>query len=217
MSLLLLPSRPPDGSVDLSFGRVTHFSDDPETWPAELRLRGFTYDTLENDSVDVRSRLRWLRLHSGGYVPGIYDQLAAAYRHAGRVEASRKVSIAKQKQRRRELNSFGKAWNSLLYVTVGYGYRTWWAGLWLLGLLTVGSTVFAGAYPDSIVPAAGVVPSFQPVAYTMDVLMPLIDLGQKKTWIPRGAAMIWSWLLTGSGWLLTTAVVAGLTNSLKRD
>lgn len=217
MNLLLLPSQPPDGVVDLSFARVTHFSDDPKTWPAKLRLRGFTYETLENDSVNVRSRLRWLELHDGGYTPGIYDQLATAYRQAGRVEASRIVSIAKQKRRRQELNPLGKAWNLLLYLTVGYGYRTWWAGLWLLGLLTVGSVVFAGAYPEHMVPTAGVVPSFQPVAYTMDVLVPLVDLGQKKTWIPRGAAMIWSWMLTGSGWLLTTAVIAGLTNALKRD
>lgn len=216
-NLLLLPDEPPNGAVDLSFARVTHFSDDQKTWPTKLRMREFNYETLENDSVNVRSRLAWLELHDGGYVPGIYDQLAIAYRHAGRVEAGRIVSIAKQKRRRRELTLFGKAWNLLLYVTVGYGYRTWLAGLWLLGLLTVGSVVFATAYPDSIVPATGVVPSFQPVAYTTDVLVPLVDLGQKKTWIPRGAAMIWSWILTGSGWLLTTAVVAGLTNALKRD
>jgi hypothetical protein len=217
VNLLLLPSQPPRGAVDLSFASATHFSDNPETWPAEFRLRGFTYETLENESVNVQARLRWLELHTGGYVPGIYDQLATAYRHAGRVEASRIVSIAKQKQRRRELSPFGKVWNWLLYVTVGYGYRTWWAGLWLLGLLTVGSVIFAGAYPDSMVPATGVVPPFQPVAYTMDVLVPLVDLGQKKAWIPVGTAMIWSWMLTGSGWLLTTAVVAGLTNAVKRD
>jgi hypothetical protein len=216
-NLALRPDQPPDGVVDLSFAKVAHFSDDPATWLASLRQRGFTYEILENDSVTVRSRLRWLELHDGGYVPGIYDQLAASYRHAGRVEAARTVSIAKQKRRRRELNPFGKAWNLLLYVTVGYGYRTWWAGLWLLGLLTLGSVVFAAAYPGGMVAATNVVPSFQPVAYTMDVLVPLVDLGQKKAWIPRGAAMVWSWLLTGSGWLLTTAVVAGLTNALKRD
>jgi hypothetical protein len=218
MSVSLLPSQPPDGLVDLSFGNVVHLSDDPETWPTRLRLRGFTYVTLENDSVNVQSRLRWLGLHDGGYAPGIYDQLATAYRQGGRVEASRTVSVAKQRRRRQELNPFGKAWNLLLYLTVGYGYRTWWAGLWLLGLLTIGSLVFAGAYPEHMAPAAGIVPSFQPVAYTVDVLVPLVDLGQKKAWIPRGGtAMICSWKLTGSGWLLTTAAVAGLTNALKRD
>jgi hypothetical protein len=41
----------------------------------------------------------------------------------------------------------GKLWNWLLYVTVGYGYRTWLAGLWLVGLLSVGALVFDRAYP----------------------------------------------------------------------
>jgi hypothetical protein len=41
----------------------------------------------------------------------------------------------------------GKLWNWLLYVTVGYDYRTWLAGLWLVGLLAVGTLVFDRAYP----------------------------------------------------------------------
>jgi len=216
-SVSLLPDKSPDGVVDLSGAQVTSFRDNPETWPSKLFLQDFTYEVLHNDSASVRSRLKWLSLHAAGYMPGIYDQLAATYQRAGGVEASRIVSIAKQKRRRQQLNPAGKVWNWLLYLTVGYGYRTWWAALWLLGLLTVGSVVFAGAYPDNMTPTAAVVPTFQPVAYTMDVLVPLIDLGQKKTWLPRGAAMIWSWILTGAGWLLTTAVVAGLTNALKRD
>ena len=216
-SLLLLPSERPDGAIDLSAAQVTNFCDDPETWPTKLHLRDFTYEILENDTVNVRSRLNWLALHGEGYVPGIYDQLASTYRRAGAVEESRIVSIVKQKRRRRKLNPIGQAWNWLLYLTVGYGYRTWWAALWLLGLLTIGSVIFAQAYPKNMVPAAGVVPAFQPVAYTIDVLVPLVDLGQKKAWVPKGTAMIWSWMLTSWGWVLTTAVVAGLTNALKRD
>lgn len=35
--------------------------------------------------------------------------------------------------------------------------------------------------------------------------------------VPAGAAQVWSWVFTGAGWVLTTAVVAGVTNALKRD
>lgn len=216
-ALYLLPDGRPEGEIDLTNAQVGHFYDDADTWPIKMRIRGLVYDSLENDSVSVRSRLRWLTLHEGGYVPGIYDQLAAVYRRAGRVEDARLVSIAKQKRRRRELNIVGKIWNWLLYLTVGYGYRTWWAGLWLLGLLVVGSVVFDSMYPSQMRPAAAVVPAFQPVAYTFDVLVPILDLGQRKVWLPVGAAQIWSWGLIGAGWILTTAVVAGLTNALKRD
>jgi hypothetical protein len=213
----LLPIDRPDGAVDLTNAQIGNFYDDEETWPTMIRLRGLVYESLENDSVSVRARLRWLTLHEGAYVPGIYDQLAAAYRRAGHVEASRLVSIAKQQRRRRELNLAGKGWNWLLYVTVGYGYRTWWAGLWLLTLLVIGSLVFSGAHPLHMLPAAAVTPAFQPVAYTLDVLVPVMDLGQRKAWLPLGAAQVWSWSLTGAGWVLTTAVIAGLTNALRRD
>jgi hypothetical protein len=102
-------------------------------------------------------------------------------------------------------------------LTVGYGYRTWLAGLWLVGLLTIGSVAFTSFYPTHMRPAAQMVPAFQPVAYTLDILLPIVDLGQEKAWQPEGVAQVWAWLLTGAGWVLTTAVVAGLTNAFKRD
>ena len=81
----------------------------------------------------------------------------------------------------------------------------------------LGSLVFASAYPAHMHRAAPVVPSFQPVIYALDVLLPIVNLGQQQAWIPQGPALACSWLLTGTGWILTTAIVAGLTNALKRD
>jgi hypothetical protein len=215
--LFLLPAERPDGTVSLTNARIGSFHDDQETWPARLRLRGFIYDTLENDQIPVRARVRWLRRHEGGYTPQVYEQLAAAYRGDGRDEDARRVLIAKQWHRRRVLNPLGKLWNWLLYVTVGYGYRTWLAAVWLAGLLVAGSTVFARAYPDHMVAAKQPVPAFHPIIYTLDRLVPILNLGQKDAWIPQGVALRWSWVLTVAGWVLTTAVVAGLTAVLKRD
>ena len=53
-------------------------------------------------------------------------------------------------------------------------------------------------------------PTFNPLAYTLDVLLPIVDLGQKSAWQPQGPTLYWSWALTLAGWVLTTAVVAGL-------
>ncbi len=215
--LWLLMQVPPEGVVDLAGTRVRSFHDDPATWPTAMWLREFVYEVLENDSVSVRARLGWLTRHQGGYAPGVYDQLGAAYRRAGHVEAARRVSIAKQRRRRRELHPLGKLWNWFLRVTVGYGYRPWLAGLWLAGLLAVGTFVFAGAHPALIHPASATAPQFQPVVYTLDVLLPIVDFGQEKAWVPQHSARIWTWALTGAGWVLTTAFIAGLTNALKRD
>jgi hypothetical protein len=220
-SLFLLPAAAPDGVMDLTNARVRAFHDFVTSWPEVLRLRGFTYDSLEvdvaDDAVSVLCRLNWLSRHRDGYVPGVFDQLAAFYRRSGRIEATRRVMITKMRRRREVLNPLGKVWNWLLFVTVGYGYRPWLAGIWLLALLAAGSVIFAHAYPAHMVPASASVPAFQPVAYTVDVLVPILDLNQKRSWYPQGLASWCAWLFTGAGWVLTAAVVAGITNTFKRE
>lgn len=211
--LVFRPSSPPTGVLDLTNATVRSYSDDPQTWPERLELRGFAYETLVNDRITTRQRLRWVERHRG-YTPGVYDQLAEAYRRMGRVEAARTARLARQWRRRRVLNPVGRAWNWLLYLTVGYGYRTWLAAGWLLALLVVGAFVLD---PAQLHPAVANPPAFNRVAYVLDVLLPVIDLGQDKAWVAEGAAQVWAWVLTASGWLLTTTVVAGLTNALKRD
>ena len=215
-ALYLLPRRSPDGLVDLSHAKVGTLHDDPATWPDRLDLRGLTYTTLTNEHTSVRQRLNWLGRQPGGYVPQPYDQLAAAYRQAGQEDAARLVAIHKQYRRRRTLNPAGRLVNWLLYLTVGYGYRTWLAALWLLALLALGTVVFDHAHPSHMTAASTPAPAYHSVAYSLDVLLPIIDLGQQKAWLPTGSALYWSWLLSGAGWVLTTAVAAGLSGVLKR-
>jgi hypothetical protein len=217
--LYLLPRDTPDAAVDLTNARIGSFHDDPSTWPAKLLLRGFTYDRLENDSVGVRARLRWLAVDPGGYVPQLYEQLASAYRRAGRDEDARKVAIAKQRHRRQTLNSAGKAWSSLLRWTVGYGYQTWKAAIWLLALVGLGWWVFDLAHPAHLAPAQppGQRPWFNAGLYALDLLVPFADLGYQSAWIPSGWA---SWCYVAwnlAGWVLVSAVVAALSGLIKRD
>lgn len=219
LALVLLPRDRPEGGVDLTNARVGILEDDPRTWPASIHLRGFTYDSLglRGDKADVRTRLAWLARDPGGYAPQLYDQLAAAYRRAGDEQAARTVAIAKQRRRRAMLNPAGKAANWLLYLTVGYGYRTWLAAVWLVGLLALGTWVFTAAHPHDLTRVDARGPHFNALGYTLDVLLPIADLGQQKAWRAHGAAMYWSWAFITAGWVLTTAVVAGLTGLLKRD
>lgn len=204
---------PPGGAVDLTGAHTGGYADDPASWPQALHLRGFTYDTLENSAVSVRNRLRWLALHPGGYTPQVYDQLAACYRNAGRDEAARRVSVAKQRHRR---NTFSPL-NWLWYVTVGYGYRTWLAAVWLAVLAIAGTFVFASAYSRHLLVPAAHAPAFHPLVYTLDTLLPVVRFGQASAWTPTGWALPWSWSFTAAGWFLTTAAVAALTGIFKRD
>jgi hypothetical protein len=211
--LYLMPREPPKGLVDLTNAQVGTFYDDQATWPAKLSLRGFAYDSLEDQDANVRDRLEWLKRDPDGYTPQIYDQLGAAYRRAGNALAARKIAIAKQRRRRSRLAPLNWVW----YLTVGYGYRTWWASIWLAALITVGTVIFGRAYPAQMIATGGHPPAFHAVGYTIDVLVPIVNLGEKSGWQPEGTALYWSWILTLAGWTLTTAVVAGLTGILKRD
>lgn len=209
-ALMLLPKQQPQGAVSLIDSKVVRFADDPSTWPQPTHLRGFVYDILANDQVSVRERLHWLARDTHGYVPQVYDQLATAYRNAGRDDAARRVAIAKQRRRRHAFNPLSWLW----YATVGYGYRTWLAGVWLAALLAAGTWLFSQAHMIATVAHP---PMFNAFAYTADIVLPIVDLGQKNAWDPEGAALYWSWALTGAGWILTTAVVAALSGVLKHD
>lgn len=212
-TLFLLPETQPDGAVILGNAHIGAVLDDPATWPVTLDLRGLVYDRIESRNANLAARLGWLTRQAGGYNPQIYDQLAAAYRRAGSEEAARKVAIAKQWRRRRIFNPLNWLW----YATVGYGYRPWLSGIWLALLIALGTWIFGSAYPAHMIAIRVHPPTFNPLAYTLDVLLPIVDLGQKSAWQPQGPTLYWSWALTLAGWVLTTAVVAGLAGVLKRD
>jgi hypothetical protein len=210
---LFLPQERPDGEMDLTNAKVGMLTDDPEGWPSVLYLQGFVYDGFENQDVSTRARLQWLKLHPGRFAPQLYDQLAEAYRRAGDESAARTVAVAKQWHRRRAFNPLNWLW----YATVGYGYRTWLAGIWLAALVILGTWIFSGAYPARMIATSTHPPAFHAPAYALDLLLPVVGLGQKSAWQPQGSALLyWSWVLTAAGWILTTAVVAGLTGILKR-
>ncbi len=220
-TLHLRTKTPADGTVDLTNAHVGILYDSRPTWPTSLHLGGFVYDALDAwPPINVKERLGWLKRDPGGYTSQLYEQLIAAYRHAGQEDAARKVAIAKQRRRRTELNRPGKLWNSLLFWTVGYGYRTWQALLWLLGFLVAGWVIFAAAYPTHMTPTKhppDPTPAFHPVMYALDLLLPVVSLHQQEYWIPRGLAQWWAWVSILAGWVLTTAVVAALTGILKKD
>ena len=181
-------------------------------------LRGFTYESIEHDrSVSLPARLDWLRKDAEGYIPQPYEQLVSAYRAAGQEEAARKVAIAKRQRQREVLNPPAKIWNWLLYLTVGYGYRTWQAGLWLLALTLAGTAVFANAYPSHMIPTSHHPMPFNAPIYALDVLLPIINLGQQDSWQPTETALGIYWALIILGWALTSALVAGLTGIVKQD
>ncbi|OLZ65510.1 oxidoreductase [Streptomyces sp. IMTB 2501] len=213
------PAEPPSGQVNLENARAMTVHDREDAWPDTVRLQGFTYGSL-HESGDLRTtsverRVAWIRRHPG-YSAQPYEQLAVWYRQIGHDDDARRVLLAKQRHRRRTLGLPTRLGGHLLDATVGYGYRPWLAGVWLAALVLLGTTVFAIHTPRPAQP--GQVPPFNPFIYTLDLLIPIGGLGQRTSWYWTGGATAWlSYALIAAGWILTTAVLAGITRTLNRN
>ncbi|WP_380282082.1 oxidoreductase [Kitasatospora purpeofusca] len=214
--LRLTPAAVPNGAVDLQDAQTVVLHDNARSWPADTRLDGFTYTSLQASTAapePVAHRLAWLAALPG-YSPQPYEQLAAWYRKIGHDDDARRVLLAKQRRRRRTLGAPGRLWGRLLDAAVGYGYRPWQAVLWLGGLALLGTLVFRHGAPHEVKPGESV--PFSPLVYTLDLLIPIGGLGQRTAWYWTGAQQWFGYSLTALGWLLTTAVLAGISRTLNR-
>ncbi|MGP3988872.1 oxidoreductase [Streptomyces sp. 3N207] len=221
-----LPARPPSGTVDLRAAQVSYLHESEQSWPDVVELDGFVYGSIKvveageprdaaGQQRSVADRLAWIR-RSPGYSPQPYEQLASWYRTVGHDDDARRVLLAKQRHRRRALPAAARAWGHLLDATVGYGYRPWLAGVWLLALTLLGTLSFGAHSPNPVKRDEGA--PFQPLVYTLDLLIPIGGLGQRTAWYWTDDSLQWlAYLLIALGWVLTTAVIAGVTRTLQKN
>ncbi|CAM5303104.1 Oxidoreductase OS=Streptomyces alboniger OX=132473 GN=CP975_08955 PE=4 SV=1 [Streptomyces alboniger] len=202
------------GTVTLRGAQLDFLYVAPDTWPDTVRLDGLTYARI-GPAEPVERRLEVLGRDTDGYVPFAYEQLTAAYRRMGDDAAARTVQLAKQRRHRTTLSWYGKAWGHLQDVTVGYGFRPTRAAVWLLSLLLIGSVTYAVREPEALKP--GEAPEFNPVFYTLDLLLPIVSFGQEQAYASRGVHQWVGYALIVLGWTLATTVAAGITRSLNRQ
>lgn len=227
------PMPRPEGRVDLGDVRVGELADDIDSWPSRperLNLEGLVYETL-GPKDDFRRRLAWLTKYCSGsrYRPQPYEQAAAVYRRDGRDSDARTVLVTREHARRATLPRPLRPLHWLFGFVVGYGHRLWRPIVPLALLVCVTSFQFEDAHDgcrgDYAAESCSMVitneevssSDFHPVVYSIDAALPVVDLDQQDLWVPQGKYRLWFWLLIVTGWLLTTAVVAGLTRVLARS
>jgi hypothetical protein len=215
--LRLRTARPVAGAINLGQAQVGTLEDDAAAWPPQIWLHGFTYDWIRQPTgtVPVAERIDWVSRGPLGYQPQPYEQLAAYYRRAGHDSDVRRVLLAKQRHRRATLSTPGRAAGRILDATVGYGYRPWLAAIWLALLLTAGTVTFAINRPHPL--PGGPVPPFNPFTFTLDLLIPIGAFGLRDAYAATGAAQWLTYALIAAGWILATAVIAGVTRAVRSD
>ncbi|MEU9332585.1 membrane-associated oxidoreductase [Streptomyces sp. NPDC048290] len=215
MGQLWLRQGPPvDGRVSLRHTQIDVLFLEPEKLPGTVHLESLVYTSLIPGEPAAR-RLPLLERDGDGYVPFAYEQLTAAYRRIGDDDAARRVQLAKQRRRRTTLAWYGRVWGVVQDVTVGYGFRPLRAGGWLLSLVAVGALVFGLCPPRPLKPSEA--PGFDPVFYTLDLLLPVISFGQESAFAPDGWYQKLSYMLILAGWVLASTVVAGVARILNRQ
>ena len=221
-------------------------------WPADgrLHLDGFTYGRFGGGrQATVEQRLAWIRSQyqpRAGHSPAHfatqpYEQLAIVYRQSGQDGQARKVAIARRSDLRKygNLNPYRWFGNWFLDWTIKYGYQTWRAGVGLAAVFVVFLMLsILGQRQHVIVPigdreglhsvpsatqCTSEYPCFYPVGYTVDTVIPIINVRQADYWGPDGHApwgWVWvggTWIATGLGWALATLLVAGYTGLVRQD
>lgn len=210
----------------------------------DFRYDMFTHPIGIRDDPAVLERIGLLRRAMHRYRPGPYDQLAAMLRRSGNEEHAATVLFKKQQYRYEALASGRRivgrgvlVWSWLQRAMVGYGYRPVRALGWLIGLLIVGSLWF-GLHTDDCTTSVppGQPPTYymvhgprcaidqqdsglqwNPVLYTADLLVPIIDFGNKNRWYMHGADKWVSDTFIAAGWVLATTVAAGFGRLIRRD
>ncbi|MFJ3230320.1 oxidoreductase [Streptomyces sp. NPDC086787] len=215
--LRFLGDQPQRGKVVLSGARTGTLVDRAGSWPGpgSLHMGGFAYENLvPRGPFPLARRLDWVAAATAEYNPEPYERLAAVLRAAGEDEDAREVLLAKQRRRRETLPLGAKLWGYAQDLTVAYGYRPGRAAVWMAVLWAAGTLVFAHADHPPMNPDGH--PAWSPALFTLDLLLPVIDLDQVGQWQLGGA---WQWLSAAMillGWILATTVAAGATRLLRR-
>jgi hypothetical protein len=177
-------------------------------------LSDLTYTVLI-PRLPAEQRLPMLERDLDGYDPHSYEQLTASYRRVGDDHAARLVQLAKQRRLRTTRAWYGRLWGYVQDATVGYGFRPLRAAVWLLSLLAIGTVAYGLHHPRPL--KASESPEFDPVFYTLDLLLPVISFGQEGAFAPHGWYQTLSYALVVAGWILATTVFTGVTRNVSRQ
>ncbi|WP_155055333.1 oxidoreductase [Streptomyces blattellae] len=216
--LRFLGKAPARGRVVLSGAKIVNLMDRGDSWPGPGRLHmgGFAYENLvPRGPFPLAERLEWVAAATAEYNPEPYERLATVLRAGGEDEDAREVLLAKQRRRRETLPAAAKLWGYVQDWTVAYGYRPGRAAVWMALLWAASSVAFTQADHPPV--ESGENPPWNSTLFALDLLLPVIDLGQVGFWRLRGG---WQWLAAAMilvGWILATTVAAGATRLLRRS
>ena len=207
--------------LSLRHTNVGTLQDDENVWPDTLNLDGFTYERLGGmDGSDEAANRgsgwfkKWLAKNVP-YSPQPYRHLASVLRAAGHNDMANAILVASRDREREESSmSEGKWWRlTLLKFFIGYGYGNgnFWALIWALALVAVGTIVLYCTKEHK--KCEEFHHWLDPFFYSLDMLLPIIRLRERhyKNMDLKTRARYYFYFHQVMGYVLIFFVIAGLS------
>ena len=188
-----------------------------DTWPERLKLTGFTYQELENfdydRELDMAARpaawwTGWLGRQEYSRQP--YEYLASILSKVGYKGKAEDILYA---GKNRELENAPFPSSIMLWVErvlIGYGYRIWYALVWVAGFIILGAIVLrlSGEGRRNRMPYG--------IAFSFDMLLPIVKLREYHYSVDlKGWARYYFYFHKLMGYVLASFLIAGLTGLTK--
>jgi hypothetical protein len=148
------------------------------------------------------------------------------YARNGQDEKARQVRLAAIRRQRNGSPVLVRLWGWLQDAIVGYGYAPMRAFALVIAIWAAASVVLTISAPTCLrgnISSPGLCsvkadehPTWDPWLYTLDLLVPVVDLGHSNVWDPTGWSKVLMYVLTVTGWVLVTTVIAATARVLKR-
>jgi len=240
--------RPLEGT-SLIDARVGSLIDDAHSWGAHHQLDGFGYARFGDQApADATMRLGWLATQrtAGGsaYRPDPWRRVIRVLRRMGHERSASEVAIGRERHLRKSgligadlpagTRWLARAAHAAWGLLAGYGHRplrvlAMSAALWLL----CAGAYWGAAQSDLMAPTQQAARSarppttLRPFAFSLDVLLPLIDLREQRRWAPAmrdddyaspaGGVQLLIWFEALWGWFASLALIAMVSGLADRD
>jgi hypothetical protein len=238
-ALILRELRTPLLGASFVDARVGTLTDDRSTWGDRLVLDGFDYSRLgEGAPLDSMFRTSWLERQEPSHLSEQFRmhpwrRLIRVLRRMGHDHRAGSIALRRERWLRRigwvgawappALRWLPRAGHALLGLLAGHGHRpgrlvAWLAAVWLLcgTLYWAAGEPAGGGHAEPIAASAA-----DPFAYSLDRLLPLVDLGQESAWSGHTEwtdALRWiGYLETGFGWIALLLLLASFAGWVDRD
>jgi len=192
-------------------------------WPHQMTLDGLTFKSgrvtrPDNDQKEADDTLEFL--NKARYSESAFQSLVDRFAQRGQIPQADEVYFEMHRAQRREnFTRDPRTWlwgvfDCFQEYVLGYGRSLQAPLLWSLGFILFGWFLFRKI--DYMNPTDDKAPTYSPVWYSLELFLPVVDLGMAKSWRPKESRLeTYGRVHQIAGWILVPVALAAATGVVK--